>query len=187
MTNPADEQLQVELYESAIRDPLTKAFNRRYLLSRLSVEVAHARRHATSLAALMLDIDRFKQFNNRYGHFVGDRILCFVTAQATGVLRAGDLFARFGGDEFVVLCRDADRAQAVALADRLRAALNEMPLSAGGQLFSIAVSIGVASLAELAVEEPAEALIEMVDGRLGAAKREGRNRVCATGRGRREG
>jgi two-component system cell cycle response regulator len=182
LTDPADEQLQTKLYESAVRDPLTQAFNRRYLLSRLTVEVAHARRHGTSLAALMFDIDHFKQFNDRYGHFVGDRILCFVTARTMRLLRASDLLARFGGDEFIVLSRDTDTAQAATLGGRLRNATGEMNLSAAGGHVSLAVSIGVGSLAELDARELPEALVELVDRRLCAAKREGRNRVCSTDR-----
>jgi two-component system cell cycle response regulator len=182
ITDPVEEQLQAGLYESSIRDPLTRAFNRRYLSSRLVVEVAHARRHGVPLAALMLDVDQFKQFNDRYGHFVGDRVLCFVIAQITRLLRSGDLLARFGGDELIVLARDTDLPQAVSLADRVRSAIESMQMSAGGRLVSITVSIGVASLGEIEPDRPAEALVELVDRRLGMAKGEGRNRVCATGR-----
>ncbi len=179
LTEPADERLQADLYESSIRDPLTKAYNRRYLLSRLEVEVAHARRHGTPFAALMLDIDHFKDCNDRFGHFVGDRVLGLVTTQAVRMLRAGDLLARFGGDEFIVLCRDTDATQAMALADRLRVAVSNMRLSAGGEQVAITLSIGVASLAEVGPDRPAEALVDRVDARLGVAKRLGRNRVCA--------
>jgi two-component system, cell cycle response regulator len=180
LTEPADERLQADLYESSIRDPLTKAYNRRYLLSRLEVEVAHARRHGAPFAALMLDIDHFKEANDRFGHFVGDRILGLVTTQAVRMLRAGDLLARFGGDEFIVLCRDTDAHQAMALADRLRVAVSNMRLSAGGEQVAITLSIGVASLAEVGPDRPAEALVDRIDARLGVAKRAGRNRVCAT-------
>jgi len=181
LTDPVDEQLQTQLFDSSVRDPLTRAYNRRYLLCRLAVEVIHARRHTAPFAALMLDIDHFKQFNDRHGHFVGDRILCFVAVRIMRQLRAGDLLARFGGDEFVVLTRETDTAQAEALGDRLRGAMSEMHLSAGGGKVSVTVSVGVASLAEIGRQEPPEALIELVDSRLGTAKREGRNRVCATG------
>jgi diguanylate cyclase (GGDEF)-like protein len=179
LTDPLDERVQADLYESSIRDPLTRAYNRRYLSSRLVAEVAHARRHGVPLAALMLDVDNFKQFNDRYGHFVGDRILCFVVAHASRVLRAGDLLARFGGDEFVVLARETDLAHAAALGDRMRGAIEGLHMSAGGKVVSITTSIGVGALEELAPEADAEALVELIDGRLGAAKREGRNRVCA--------
>ena len=179
LTDPLEEQLQAGLYESAIRDPLTRAFNRRYLLSRLAAEVAHARRHSAPLAALMLDVDHFKQFNDRYGHFVGDRVLCVVIAQAMRLLRAGDLLARFGGDEFVVVARDTDLEQAVSLGDRVRSGIESMQMSAGGNVVSITVSVGAASLAEIDPHRAAEALVELVDGRLGLAKFSGRNRVCA--------
>lgn len=182
LTAPVDEKLQAELFDSSMRDPLTKAYNRRYMLSRLAVEVVHARRHSAPFAALMLDIDHFKPFNDRYGHFVGDRILCFVALQTMRQLRAGDLLARFGGDEFVVLTRETDTAQAAALADRLREAMREMHLWAGGEQVAITISVGVGSLSEIGPQDPAEALMELVDGRLGTAKRDGRDRVCAAGR-----
>ncbi len=181
LIHPVDEKLQADLFDSSIRDPLTQAYNRRYMLCRLAVEVIHARRHSLPFAAMMFDIDHFKEFNDRYGHFVGDRILGHVALQTMRQLRAGDLLARFGGDEFVVLTRDTDIAQAVALADRLRGAMSEMHLAAAGGKVAIKVSVGVASLAEIGPEEPAEALIELVDRRLGTAKRAGRNRVYSTG------
>ncbi len=181
LTDPADERLQVDLYESAVRDPLTKTFNRRYLVSRLVAEAAHARRHGTPLAALMLDIDGFKQFNDRHGHFVGDRILCFATTQIARLLRAGDLLARLGGDEFVVLGRETDAHQAITLADRLRSAVADMHMSAGGVQVSVTVSIGIALLEELGPTDAAEDLVNLADRRLRAAKSDGRNRVCAWG------
>jgi two-component system cell cycle response regulator len=96
LTDPVDERLQAHLYESSIRDPLTGAYNRRYLENRIIAEVAHARRQAAPFAVIMLDVDRFKQVNDRHGHFVGDRVLCFVTAQIARNLRTGDVLVRFG-------------------------------------------------------------------------------------------
>jgi diguanylate cyclase (GGDEF)-like protein len=179
LTDPADEQLQAHLYESSIRDPLTGAFNRRYLENRIVAEVAHARRQAAPFAVIMLDVDHFKLVNDRHGHFVGDRVLGIVTAQIARNLRGGDVLVRFGGDEFVVLCRDAHASEAVALAERLRTAMASMHLSAGGGSVSITLSIGVASLDEIGDGEPAGALLALADDRLFAAKAEGRNRVCA--------
>jgi len=178
LTDPADERLQAHLYESSLRDPLTGAYNRRYLLNRIVAEVAHARRQAAPFAVIMLDVDHFKRVNDRHGHFVGDRVLCFVTAQIARNLRGGDVLVRFGGDEFVILCRDARAPEAAALAERLRTAMASMHLSAGGGSVSITLSIGVASLDEIGDEEPAGALLELADDRLYTAKAEGRNRVC---------
>ena len=95
------------------------------------------------------------------------------------LLRAGDLLARFGGDEFVVVARDTDLEQAVSLGDRVRSGIESMQMSAGGNVVSITVSVGAASLAEIDPHRAAEALVELVDGRLGLAKFSGRNRVCA--------
>jgi diguanylate cyclase (GGDEF)-like protein len=179
MSDPADERLQSELYEASIRDPLPKVFNRRYLLGRLAADVEHARRHGAPLAGIMLDVDHFKQFNDRHGHFVGDRILCFVTARLLSVLRAGDVLARFGGDEFVVLSRDTDTLQGIVLAERLRGAVSAMPLSVGAGPVSVTLSIGVGSLGELDDDATSEELVDLIDRRLGMAKSQGRNRVYA--------
>jgi two-component system cell cycle response regulator len=181
LTDPADEQMQVGLSESVIRDPLTKAFNRRYLLGRLLVEVARARRLGTPLAVLMLDVDGFKQFNSRHGHFVGDRVLCVATAQIGRLLQVGDVLARFGGDEFVVLGRDTSAARARALADRLRRAVGGMRMSAGGVPVSVTISVGIASLEELRPRDAPEDLVNLADQRLCSAKRAGCDRVSAEG------
>jgi diguanylate cyclase (GGDEF)-like protein len=180
LTRPADEQLQAHLYESSIRDALTRTYNRRYLHLRLALEVAHARRHQAPLSALMLDVDRFKECNDRYGHFVGDRLLCFVALQLSKQLRAGDVLARYGGDEFVVLGRDADLAEALAAAERLRRAVGTLPLAAGGAPITITLSAGVGALSEIGAEDRPEALLELVDRRLLSAKQAGRNRIVAT-------
>ena len=180
VTDPIDEDLQADLYRSRIRDPLTQAYNRRHLAERLTVEVAHARRTGSPLSVLMFDLDHFKRFNDDYGHFVGDRILCCAAAQVTNVLRAGDLLARFGGDEFVVLSRDTDGPRALALAERLRGAIGSMHMAAGGRAVTITATLGVASLADLAPDDRPEELLELVDRRLYAAKRQGRNRVRAS-------
>ncbi len=117
-----DEALRRQLYEASVLDPLTHAYNRRYFAKRLAAEVAHARRGRTSLAALMFDVDHFKEFNDRFGHLPGDRALCFVTAQVMRLIREEDLLARYGGDEFVALARTPED-QAVRLAGRLRGAI----------------------------------------------------------------
>jgi diguanylate cyclase (GGDEF)-like protein len=92
------------------------------------------------------------------------------------------LLARFGGDEFVVIARDTDLDQAAALGDRMRSAIEGLHMSAGGKLVSITTSMGVGALEELAPEADADDLLELIDGRLGIAKCEGRNRVCAARR-----
>ncbi len=176
-TDATDEALRRQLYESSVLDPLTRAYNRRYLAQRLGAEVAHALRTGAPLAALMLDLDHFKDFNDRHGHLAGDRALRFVAAQVMRLIRAGDLLARYGGEEFVVVSRSAGD-EALLLAERLRSTVASMGFSVAGASTPVSVSIGVASLSELTAGEDPSALVRRADERLYQAKLGGRNRVC---------
>jgi two-component system cell cycle response regulator len=176
-----EETLQRKLYESSTRDTLTGLANRRSLSERLTSEIAHARREGLDLAALMIDIDHFKSINDRFGHLAGDQVLRAIALCGGQVLRAGDLFARYGGEELVVLARDLGREEAKALAERFRRALSELRIEVGGGSISVTVSIGVALLS--AADAGGIELIARADAFLYEAKLGGRNRVCdGTGR-----
>jgi diguanylate cyclase (GGDEF)-like protein len=179
MTDDVEERLQRQLFESAIRDPLTGAYNRKYLDERLAAEVAHARRHGTKLALLMLDLDDFKSTNDRHGHLAGDAVLRQVCEEIRSLIRLEDIFARFGGEEFVVITRGDSVENAALLGERLRRAIVATPIQFDGASIPVSVSIGVAGLDE--VERPAkpEDLIDRADGRLYRAKQLGRNRVTS--------
>src|SRR5581483_6850222 len=100
-----DESFQQQMYDAALRDALTKAFNKKYFLDRLETELAYAKRHAAHLSLLMIDIDHFKQVNDTYGHLAGDFVLSRIARIALGTVRTEDVFARYGGEEFGVICR----------------------------------------------------------------------------------
>ncbi len=175
------EALYRRLYESSVHDTLTRVFNRKYLGDRLLAETAHARRTGADVAVLMIDLDHFKEINDRFGHLAGDRALCTVSARILRVLRVEDMLARYGGDEFVVLAVGTGGHEALHLAERARRAVEGLHLSARGREVPITVSIGLASLAELgAAEAPWTALIALADARMYCAKAAGRNRVCAS-------
>jgi two-component system cell cycle response regulator len=186
ITDDTEESLQRQLYESSVRDPLTGAFNRKYLGDRLASEIAHAHRTGGSFAVLMIDIDRFKEFNDTYGHLAGDKALRHTTSAIARTLRAEDLLARYGGEEFVVVARATDGAEARALAERLRSSVENLRMTWDARPLEtesaapITVSVGVAQLAEMdpADDGPA-AIIGLADQRLYGAKLRGRNRVCA--------
>ena len=180
ITDEAEEALQRQLYESSTRDPLTRAFNRKYLMERLAGEIAHARRHKTSLAVLLFDIDQFKQTNDTHGHLVGDAVLRGIADQVHPLIRLEDVFARFGGEEFVILIRATGAQDAPRLAERLRAAIEKMTIRAEAVFVSVTVSVGVASLSELGTDAAGRDLVAKADERLYRAKDAGRNRVCAT-------
>jgi two-component system cell cycle response regulator len=177
MLDATEESLHRRLYESSVRDPLTQVFNRRYLGDRLVAEIAHARRSKGEVAILMADLDRFKQVNDRFGHLAGDRALCLVATRLVGVIRVEDVLARYGGDEFVILARETNRAEATLLAERIRHAIEALPMgAAGGQRVGMTVSVGVASLLEVEPsDEPALALLALADERMYRAKRSREN------------
>jgi diguanylate cyclase (GGDEF)-like protein len=180
ITDEAEEMLQRQLFESSTRDHLTRAYNRRYFMSRIAAEVAHARRHRTALGLLLFDIDQFKLTNDTHGHVVGDAVLRAVADRVSALIRLEDVFARFGGEEFVVLIRVTNPGDALRLAERLRASIEAMVVRAEGAEVTVTVSVGIGSLAELPLEAPFTELIELADERLYRAKEGGRNRVSAT-------
>jgi two-component system cell cycle response regulator len=179
-TDEAEDTLQRRLYEASTRDALTGALNRAALMERLAAEVAFTRRSGASVWLLMLDVDRFKAVNDTHGHLVGDQLLCAIARRAARVVRVEDVFARYGGDEFVVLSRAGDIEQARVLADRLRQSLKGVGLRLGDELVSTFVSIGGGSLAECP-NGAGEDLVALADRRLYAAKAAGRDRICLEG------
>ncbi|MDI3317885.1 MAG: GGDEF domain-containing protein [Bacillota bacterium] len=135
------EEAVARLHEEAIRDPLTGAFNRRFLEARLAEELARAERYGTPFALLFLDLDDFKRYNDRHGHLAGDRLLAELATLWRSTLRQADELFRFGGDEFVILLPETGRAEASEIATRLR----EGPRRAGAR---VTISVGVAAWPE---------------------------------------
>jgi diguanylate cyclase (GGDEF)-like protein len=173
------ERMAHELYESAVRDTLTKAHNRRYLVERLGSEIAYARRHSTPLSLVLFDIDHFKRVNDAHGHLAGDAALREVAALVARMIRVEDVFARFGGEEFIVLTRGVELAGAGRFSERLRTAIEKLEIATEGVKVKVTISAGYASIAELAApQRTAEGLIRLADERLYTAKEAGRNRTC---------
>jgi diguanylate cyclase (GGDEF)-like protein len=177
----AEEDLVNKLYESATRDPLTKALNRRAFQERLLAEVSYATRHRDPLIAVLLDIDHFKLVNDTHGHGGGDVVLSSVAQAIATTLRTEDVFGRYGGEEFVLLGRGLSLADGFKLAERIRLLVAAMEFQVGQLRFRITISAGVAELAEATekVDAPGEALLSLADHRLYEAKRGGRNRIVA--------
>jgi two-component system cell cycle response regulator len=158
------------------RDALTGLPNRRAFEEDLAREVARAARTGAPLSVIALDVDRFKAVNDAHGHAAGDAVLRAVAVRTGGAIRAGDLLARVGGEEFAILLPGADLARAAEAAERVRAALAAVPVEAAGRALPVTASFGCAALAP---GEAPEALLARADGRLYEAKREGRNRVAS--------
>jgi len=171
-----DESFQQQMYDAALRDGLTKAYNRTYFLDRLATEIAYARRHSASLSLLMFDVDHFKRVNDTYGHLAGDYVLAKLGKIAINTVRVEDIFARYGGEEFAVLCRGVNLASAGTLGERLRLIVEQTAFDHEGARMPVTISVGVAAYPELPVET-ANQLIASADEALYEAKRTGRNRV----------
>jgi diguanylate cyclase (GGDEF)-like protein len=171
-----EEQLQAKLYDSATRDPLTQAFNRRYFTERLASEWAYASRHRTPCALIGIDADHFKRVNDQHGHPAGDYVLKTLVTVIQSVVRKEDLLARVGGEEFMVLARGTARPQGVMLGERIRTAVAAHRFEFQGVHLPITISLGVATSDDLGVASPDE-LIGRADEFLYRAKENGRNRV----------
>jgi diguanylate cyclase (GGDEF)-like protein len=132
-----------ELEHRAMHDPLTGLPNRELLMDRLSVALARLGRQGTGLGVLFIDLDGFKGINDEHGHEVGNELLVSIAGRLRREVRDGDTVARYGGDEFVVLCEDLVHLDAARpLARRLAEAIGQ-PVSAGGHLLAVRASIGV--------------------------------------------
>ncbi len=181
VVDQGEESLHRRLYDSANHDPLTRLYNRRHFSDRLVVEMAQAQRAGTELAILIADVDSLKLVNDTFGHLAGDRALCVVGARIKGTIRADDVLARYGGDEFIIVAPRIGVAEAQSLGERIRRAVEDLQMSARGQNARITLSVGGAALSEVpSTGDSGAALIALADSRLYEAKASGRNRMCTT-------
>lgn len=171
-----------QLRELASREPLTGLYNRRHFNEVLERGFAEARRYGQDLSCLMIDLDGFKSANDRLGHLVGDELLILTATTIVRELRAADVAARYGGDEFVALLPQTDDQNARVLAERIMSAY-ERELPSHHPTAGLSMSIGIASIAATATTDP-EDLLRAADQALYSAKRAGKNRVVvASGAG----
>lgn len=162
-----------ELQELSITDGLTGLSNRKHLIDTLATEVARARRLERSFSLMMIDIDRFKQYNDVHGHPAGDRLLITIASLFKNSIRSIDYAARYGGEEFLLLLREAGTESALQAAERIRMRVASERFTAGHE--EITVSVGVGTFPEHG--DTPETLIASADATLYEAKRRGRNRV----------
>lgn len=172
---------QAELRYLASRDALTGLFNRHEFTRLVAAELARARRYETPTCLVVFDLDEFKHVNDAHGHPVGDAVLVHVARVVDATVRASDLVARIGGEEFVVLLPQTGGDAGRELAERLRAALATTPLPHAGHAITVTASFGVACAAP-GVDASFDGLYSAADKALYGAKRAGRDRVhVATG------
>ncbi len=168
-------RLMETLRESTLRDAMTGLYNRRFLEEYVDTLVARALRNQTHVGVLMLDLDYFKKVNDTYGHEAGDKVLVDLSRVIRQSVRAADLTIRFGGEEFMVILHDTDGDGAMLVAEKVRAAVEQMRVQLPGQALQKTLSIGVADFP--ADGESFWQVVKYADVALYAAKDAGRNRV----------
>lgn len=172
----ANVRLRETLRGQSIRDPLTGLFNRRYMEETLERELSRAEREHRPLALILLDIDRFKHFNDTFGHEAGDVVLSSLGALLRSACRAGDVACRYGGEEFVLILPAASLIDAQRRAEEIREAIRGLRVSHGGRpLEAVRCSMGVAAYPEHG--GVGGSLLRAADAALYRAKREGRDQV----------
>jgi len=170
----AVDQARRDVEKLAITDPLTGLYNRRHLSERIRNEFVRMRRHPRSLSLALVDLDGFKQVNDRFGHEAGDRVLVSVAQRLRTGLREVDIVARFGGDEFVVMLPETSAAQACLVAGRIQQALSGQPIDEHG---IVDATFGVATTDDDGSRIDQEELLRRADHALLCGKRAGKGRV----------
>ena len=165
------------LLELSVRDALTGLHNRRYFDEHAALALQLASRQGRPFSVAIMDVDHFKQVNDRFSHATGDEVLKKVAALVRGSARATDLVARYGGEEFVIALPDADGARAAEACERVRAAIEAYDWSQVHPDLRVTTSIGVDADGEGGLEER----LKIADQRLYRAKQSGRNRVISEG------
>jgi two-component system cell cycle response regulator len=184
MLDEIDREFQQQIHRLLAHDELTGLLTSKSFFSELRREAAVAQEDSRPFCVLMMDLDYFKLVNDTYGHLVGSQTLEEMGGVLKGALRAGDVAARFGGEEFAAFLLEADYPQGLVAAERVRSAIEKHEFAAvrkgsSGELKThhITISIGVAAFPDDA-RDPIE-LVELADSALYRAKRGGRNRICA--------
>ncbi|MFA5142541.1 MAG: sensor domain-containing diguanylate cyclase [Candidatus Omnitrophota bacterium] len=168
--------LYAKTQELAIRDSLTGLAVRRYFMERLQKEVKRTAMRKGSLSLLMLDIDHFKKYNDQFGHAAGDIILKHIARVLSSTIKEGDITARYGGEEMVIMLCGRGKKEALRDAEDILRAVKNNPVTLRRHVANVTVSIGIASYPEDA--SISEGLIKIADERLYKAKARGRDQVC---------
>lgn len=165
----------------ATHDPLTSLGNRRALAAQAGQWASWAARYGSAVSLLLIDVDRFKQVNDAWGHGVGDRVLVAIADAICNTIRSADLVARYGGDEFVILAPELEPDGARVLAERIVKAVRELKVTAEAEAYvSLTVSVGIATVFDPPDSQPRDLdeMLAAADRSLYAAKKSGRDRAA---------
>jgi diguanylate cyclase (GGDEF)-like protein len=169
------EKVRKEFHALAITDDLTRVFNRRYFLKLAEHELDRAKRYQSAFSIILFDIDNFKQVNDHYGHLCGDVVLRELSLACRTILRPFDAFARFGGEEFILLLPETDDTSALRVANRLCQFVANHVVEYKGEQIQVTVSIGVTT--SRVTVDTLEDLLNRADQALYKAKQLGKNRL----------
>jgi len=166
-----------KMFDLATTDQLTQALNKQAILDNMREEFQRCNSKSLPMTLVMLDIDHFKQINDTYGHPAGDQVLKEISSLIRNrMTRSQDLLGRYGGEEFLLLLRTTPLRLAVEIAERIRQAIEKLPITFDGNTIPVTVSLGVASLDS--TSKTGDDLLAHADKALYDAKNQGRNRVC---------
>ncbi len=176
-TNYKLEKLNEELKDLSNRDPLTHSYNRRYFSEISNKMLSLSMRNGNDLSIIILDIDKFKNINDTYGHSVGDKVIISLANNLEANIRESDVVARFGGEEFVILLNNTNLENSVIIAEKIRKKIEEIEIIDGENILKFTASFGVAKYDDELDAEKIEYTITRADDALYLAKENGRNQV----------
>jgi diguanylate cyclase (GGDEF)-like protein/PAS domain S-box-containing protein len=171
------EELQSELREQALRDPLTGLYNRRHLGDAMDREMARMQREKQPLSTIIMDIDHFKKVNDKHGHQIGDQFLTEIAKVIAGHARSSDIACRYGGEEFLLVLPGATLKTAMKRAELIREQCEAIQIMSGKKIVKVTMSMGVAAFPKHG--KGAEEIVVKADKAMYRAKRAGRNCVMA--------
>jgi diguanylate cyclase (GGDEF)-like protein len=169
-----NEEIKQQLIELASKDDLTGIMNRRVFDIEFKREFANAKRYKKEFSLIAIDLDGFKEINDQYGHFFGDLVLKMFTKEVNSLLREGDIFSRWGGDEFSILLSQTGKENALKVAEKIRYATKNIHVKTDGENIHFTVSLGVTTFTN--DDYDAIEVIERADKALYEAKKSGRDR-----------
>ena len=161
----------------SVTDPLTELYNRRYFEQTITNEIEVTKRHGDVTSLLVVDIDNFKSINDTFGHMQGDTVIKMIADTMKERLRDTDILCRIGGEEFVAICKRADKDNSIQLAESLRDIIEKTPINIGDDKVSVTVSIGIATVTEENITEEGDGIFKHADIALYSSKDNGKNRV----------